>query len=557
MARRSGLNPPFPAPLPLFPLAEEPATALDMIPIVPDPTGRGRAAWEILSRLTITEGEFAGRRIGQHAPPWQKRLTMLLFGYVDEFGRRMLREAFICMSKKNGKTHYAAALALTKLLLDEEQREQVCVLAANRLQAHICFDAMTAMILADEKLRDRFEIVEYRNLIQYSATTSKVTAISAEMASVAGLNASLALVDELHLLGESPKGAKLVSQLRTGSVARREPLLISISTAPVDRAEGIFSSTYQKAQRVIAGKEIAPQFFAWICEVPAHLDPEDPANWHWSNPSLGYTLTEERLIAEMESARSDPEALRDFRSQNLNISPESSSSAGRWLALTEWDAAADVRLTLDRVLAESRWVYIGIDAGGLDDCSAIAVLGKTKDGKYLLWTHQWLSRRGYEKRKSVNSYDAFVEAQELTLFDGGAADIAAVAEIARKAGRGNLSLIAIDSYGATELAESLNDCGAPVEGVPQGWKLTPAIGWIERRLADQTLKHNGTGILRWNVHNCVVTRSGNAVAISKSASVGPGKIDGVAALLNAVAACLASAEKDVPFLYEFQGLRTV
>ena len=41
-----------------------PTGALDMLPVVPDPTGRGERAWNILRRLPITEGEHAGKRIG-------------------------------------------------------------------------------------------------------------------------------------------------------------------------------------------------------------------------------------------------------------------------------------------------------------------------------------------------------------------------------------------------------------------------------------------------------------------------------------------------------------
>ena len=67
-------------------------------------------------------------------------------------------------------------------------------------------------------------------------------------------------------------------------------MLLSISTAPAERSAGIFQSTLAKARRVIAGEEMDPRFFAWLCEIPEHLDPEDPANWHWSNPSLGYTI---------------------------------------------------------------------------------------------------------------------------------------------------------------------------------------------------------------------------------------------------------------------------
>ncbi len=532
---------PFPPPAPLFPLAVEPQTSLDMIPTTADPTGRGARAWSILSRLPITEGEFAGRRIGENAPPWQERLTRLIFGHTDARGLRMIREAFVSMAKKNAKTAYGAAVALTKLLLDEEQREQVLFLAENRLQSRIAFESMAAMVRADDALAERFEVVDGRHLIRYHATHSTATAISAEMASVVGAGASLAVVDELHLLGSTPRGARLVSQIRTGSVARREPLLMSISTAPVDRAEGVFAATYDKAKRVISGEEVDPHFFAWLCEVPPDLNPEDPANWHWNNPSLGYTVTRERLESDLARARSNPHTLRDFRSQNLNIRPEDTAGEGRWLSLDAWDAAADPTLTLDRLLAESRTIYAGIDAGGLDDLSAMVLVGRTGADRFLVWSHQWLSRQGYAKRAAINDYDAFQAVGELTLFEGGDGDIRAITKIMQRvADTGDLALIGIDAFGAAGLAEALAPTGIEVVTVPQGWRLTPTLAWVERQLAEGALTHSGSSLMRWNMGNAVITRVGNARQVSKATAVGAGKMDGVAALLNAGAACLSA-----------------
>jgi phage terminase large subunit-like protein len=376
------------------------------------------------------------------------------------------------------------------------------------------------------------------------------TAVSAELASLVGFNPSLALVDELHLMGATPKGGKLMNQARTGNVGRREPLIVSISTAPLDRSAGIFEATRAKARRVISGEEIDPHFFAWICETPPGLDPADPANWHWSNPSLGYTLSLERLKASMASAQSDPAALRDFRSQNLNISPEETSGEEKWLSLAEWDAAADTTITLEALIAESQSIYIGCDAGGLDDLSAIAALGKTAAGRFLAWSHQWVSRRGYDKRKSIVPYDDFIAAGELTVFDGGTGDVSGFAEVVDlAAASGKLILIGIDAYGATELGAAFADCGAEVQAVPQGWKLTPAISWIERRLADGNLRHSGSAVMRWNVGNAVVTRQGNAYSLAKATAVGAGKIDGVAALLNAAAASISQAGQDAGGIY--------
>lgn len=534
----------YPAAAPLFPIAGPINGPLDMIPAVPDPTGRGARAWNILKRLPITEGVDAGKRFGQTAPPWQERFTRLIFGHTDSAGLRVLTEVFASIGKKNGKTGFAAAVAMTRLLLEEEPRDYVVLLAENRAQARIAYDGMVAMVRADEELARRFEIVDHRHTLRYPATQSRATAIAADVASLVGFNPSLAVVDELHLLGRTPKGAQLINQIRTGSVARREPMLFSISTAPAERSAGVFQTTLAKARRVIAGEEIDPRFFAWLCEIPGHLDPEDPANWHWSNPSLGHTVTLERLIANRESARSDPEALRDFNSQNLNIQPDATAGQGRWIPLAAWDEAADGRLTLDVLLQEATRIAIGTDAGGLDDPSAIAVIGETEDGRIMVWSAQWLSRQGYQKRKAVNPYDDFLAAQELTIFDGGDGDIGAIADLcAAVASSGKLLAIGIDSYGASEMATALEGLGVEVVAVPQSWKLTPAITWVERRLADGVFRHTGSTMLRWNLGNAVVERRGNAVSISKATIVGAGKIDGVAATLTAAAVFLDAASK--------------
>lgn len=547
MAKRAevGRSKRYPPPPALFPLPAAPTCALDMIPETKDPTGRGERAWQIMRRLPITEGEHAGKRIGDTAPPWMSRLCRLIFGHTDEAGRRVLREAFVAIGKKNAKTTFASAIGMTSLLLEEEQRAFVAMLAENRPQARLAFENMVAMVRADEELGERFQIVDFRHTLRYPRTGSKATAIAADMASLVGFNPSLGIVDELHLLGATPKGAALVNQIRTGSVARKEPLLCSFSTAPTERSAGIFESTMAKARRVIAGEEIDPRFFGWLCMMPEGLDPEDPANWHWSNPSLGHTITLQRLIESRDSAKSDPEATRAFNSQNLNILPDSSTAEGKWMAPAIWDEAADDLLSLEALIEECAHIAVGTDAGGLDDPSAIAVLGETAEGEHLLWTAQWLSRQGYNKRKTVNPYDKFIAAGELEIFDGGDADIDGFAEIVKTvaAKPGKLVGIGIDSYGASDVAGALSGHGAEVIAVPQSWKLTPAITFFERRLAAGTLRHSGSAMLSWNVGNAVVERRGNAKSISKATIVGPGKIDGLAASLTAAAVLLQPREE--------------
>ena len=81
--------------------------------------------------------------------------------------------------------------------------------------------------------------------------------------------------------------------------------------------------------------------------------------------------------------------------------------------------------------------------------------------------------------------------------------------------------------------------------MPQGWKLSSAIVWAEREIADGNLRHSGSSLMRWNVGNAVLTRQRNAMSISKATAVGSGKIDGVAALLTGAAALIGNAGNEL------------
>jgi hypothetical protein len=54
-----------------------------------------------------------------------------------------------------------------------------------------------------------------------------------------------------------------------------------------------------------------------------------------------------------------------------------------------------------------------------------------------------------------------------------------------------------------------------------GWKLSGAINTAERKLADKTLVHGGQRLMAWAVSNARVEPRGNAIVITKQASVSP------------------------------------
>ena len=63
-----------------------------------------------------------------------------------------------------------------------------------------------------------------------------------------------------------------------------------------------------------------------------------------------------------------------------------------------------------------------------------------------------------------------------------------------------------------------------VVGITQDWKLTGATKTAERKLADGTFGHGGTGLMAWAVGNAKVEPRSNAISATKRAS-GAAKID--------------------------------
>ncbi len=103
---------------------------------------------------------------------------------------------------------------------------------------------------------------------------------------------------------------------------------------------------------------------------------------------------------------------------------------------------------------------------------------------------------------------------------------------------GTLGSVGLDPLGVGAIVDALAEVGIAgndrVVGITQGWKPTGAIKTAERKLADGTLRHGGSGLMAWAVGNAKVEPRGNAIAITKQAS-GSAKIDPLMAAFNAVA----------------------
>ncbi len=182
--------------------------------------------------------------------PWQERIIRDLFGILKPNGYRQFNTAYIEISKKNGKSELAAAVALLLLAGDGEQRAEVYSAASDRQQASIVFNVAADMVRMCPSLAKRCKILASTKRIIYTPTNSIYQVLSSEAYTRHGLNISGAVIDEVHALPDR----KLFDVLTRGSGdARTQPLYFLITTAGTDV---LSSEAYTKHGLNISGAVI-------------------------------------------------------------------------------------------------------------------------------------------------------------------------------------------------------------------------------------------------------------------------------------------------------------
>ena len=189
--------------------------------------------------ITHVKGEKAGKPFELEL--WQKAFIGHLFGWKKPDGTRRYSEVYYSTGRKNGKTSIAAGLAIYTLLCDNEPGCEVYLAAGDRNQAGICYDIMSQMIGRSPELKKRCQV--YRNHVRTSDGFCKV--ISADAPTKLGFNSHCVIVDELI---SQPK-RDLVDVLVTSTAARRQPLVIYLTTAGWDR-QSICYEKYDYAKNI-------------------------------------------------------------------------------------------------------------------------------------------------------------------------------------------------------------------------------------------------------------------------------------------------------------------
>jgi phage terminase large subunit-like protein len=533
-----------------------------IIPAPLFPAEADHAVTHYFNELRLVDA-FGSPTFGEIARPWMKDFTAAVFGAYDPgTGRRLIREFFLLISKKNGKSCFAGGVMLTALLRNLRPSAEFLILAPTLEVANNAFHPIRDMVKADPDLLKILHVQDHLKMVTHKTTGATLKVVAADSDTVSGKKATGILVDELWLFGKRANAENMLREATGGLVSRPEGFVIYLSTQSDDPPAGVFKQKLEYFRKVRDGEIEDKRSLPIIYEFPPKMAAEkaylNPDNFHITNPNLGASVDEEWIREKLAEAQSNgEESLRGFLAKHLNVEIGMSLRGDRWPGADFWEESVDPTLTLENILARCEVVVVGIDGGGTDDLLSLYVIGREYQPdrdiylrSWLGWGHSWAfsdpagGRGVLQRRQSeASKLKDFERAGELTIFTKPNDDIGGVIDIVRRIyDSGLLAGVGADPAGksvaaiadALEMSGMLANDGTPFKmtQVSQGWQLQASIGVCERELANGRFTPAAQAIMAWAVSNAKTEPRGNAEIITKYAS-GKGKIDPVMAMFDA------------------------
>jgi phage terminase large subunit-like protein len=460
---------------------------------------------------------------------WQRAFLSVLFGVVDDTGARQFRECLLVMGRKNGKTLLAAAIAAYCSFLDGEYGGRIYFAAPKLEQASLCFEAYHQIIARDPEL-SRMALKRRSDIyIADSNTTAKALAFNAKKSD--GLNISLCIADECASWpGE--QGLRFYEVIKSSFGARRQPLLLAISTAGYVN-EGIYDELMKRATRVLKGDSRERRLLPVLYMI------DDPTKWddinelQKANPNLGVSVSVDYMLEEIAVAEGSLSKRGEFLTKYCNLKQSASTA---WLSVETVERAIGSPLKLE----DFRGTYCvgGIDLSQTRDLTACTIVIE-RGGTLYVFAHFFLPAEKIDEATERDNvpYQIYIQRGWLTPSGDNFVDYNDCFNWFRRLVE-EFEIyplqIGYDRYSAQYLVQEMKAYGFHVDDVFQGENLFGVIQETEGLLEDGRICIGDNDLLKMHLLDSAVKMSvergrGKLVKVNPSLH-----IDGTAALLDAM-----------------------
>lgn len=486
---------------------------------------RAQRVIDFFAFLRHSKGEWAGQQFV--LAPWQQAMTWILFGWLHvDTGFRRFRTAIVELARKQGKSTWAAGIALYMTVADGEQGCETYSVATKKEQARLVHGEAVRMVAKSPSLSKVLK--RCRDNLHCLATNSKFEPLASEEDSLDGLNPHCIVADEVHAWSNR----LLWDVLATAVGARRQPLMLAITTAGYDR-HSVFYQQHDYSIKVLRGIVEDDTWFAWITCLDEADDWEDEANWPKSNPNLGTTIRLDELRAAAAKAKASPAELNSFLRLRLNLWTNQHTA---WMPPDKWVACST---PVDPVPLQRRPCFGGLDLSTTTDISALVLLFPPygEDKRWSVLPSFFLPEEAIEQRSKRDRvpYDLWQRQGFFNLTPGNVIDYDYIrAKVQELASQYDIREIAFDRYNSSQIVTQLMGDGFTMVPFGQGYvDMNSPVKRLMELVLTGALAHGGNPVLRWMASNCMAaTDPAGNIKLDKSKS--REKIDGIVALAMAL-----------------------
>ena len=493
--------------------------------------------------LVHVKGEWAGQPFILQR--WQeKEIVRPLFGWKRKSdSMRRYSIAYIEVPKKNGKSSLSACIGLYLLFADREEGAEIYSAAADREQAAIVFETARQMVEASADLKRRAHV--FRRSMAVPSTRSSYRVLSADAFTKHGINAHGIVFDELH----AQPTRELWDVLTTSTGARRQPLVVAITTAGYDR-HSICWEQHEYACKVRDGIIQDDTFLPVVYAADEEDDWTALETWKKANPNFGVTVKREYFEQQCRKAQESPAYENTFRRFHLN---QWTKQESRWMPMTAWQDCPRGPSEADLI---GRLCYSGLDLASTTDIAALVHVFPDDDGTFTVLSRFWIPEENMLSRSKRDRvpYDVWVRQGWIHATPGNVIDYGFIRQaIGEDAERFDLKEVAFDRWGATKLIQELQAEGLTVVQFGQGFvSLSPPTKELLNLVLGKKLRHGHNPVLTWMADNVVVEQDA-AGNIKPSKRKSTEKIDGITALVMALDRALRHEEANRS-VYEDRGI---
>ena len=479
------------------------------------------------------KGALAPRRIKLDL--WQRAAISLIFGIVNEAGKRQFDQVFWVVGRKQGKSLLCGAIGCY-MAYTGEYGSEIYFLAPKLDQADLCYSALEFNVHAEPELDAITRSTKYRGLM-ISETNTMVKKLAFTSKKSDGYSPAFYCADEVAAW-PGINGIRQWEVMASGTGARQEPLGMAISSGGYEN-EGLFDELMKRGTGFLMGNSREQHILPIIYMI------DDPEKWNdlgelkKSLPGLGVSVSEDFIRKEITTAEESISKAVEFKTKYCNLKQSISTA---WLKAEDINKAFGHRMPLEAL--KNHYCVGGLDLSQSVDLTSATIITEV-DG--VLWTHShfWLPNKRLEEatRRDNIPYEIYIKKGFLSLSGEefiNNDDVLLWFMDLVKTWKIYPLIIGYDRWSAQEQVQKLNQKRFHTDSVTQGFNLSSVSDIFEGMLREGRIRDmDDNDLLKIHLADAAQQMESNTeqahprkklVKISKTAHV-----DGVAALLDAMA----------------------